>query len=761
MIPLPGRLTAGPSRVVYFRDGSPAYVTLSQDEKWRIPVVLGEVDSRYVGALIEIEDKRFWWHPGFDPFAIVRAAAQNFSAGDVVSGASTLTMQLARMLESRPRTLGSKLIEVLRAVQLELCFSKQEILQAYLTFVPYGRNIEGIEAASIAYFGHRADALSATEIATLLAVPQDPNARYPTPRHEKVLCSARNAILSRIEESGAWAWPSTPAARLALQAVPEGLRPFPREAPHAAQWLLGQDPFASRIYTTLDPVIQRFATGVFQRARPTLASRGIFNGSGVIANHATGAVAALVGNFGFLEDKHGAQIIGFDVPRSPGSLLKPFFYAAAIDRGVALPETLVTDIPVRYGSYEPENYDEDFHGLVRLEEALSWSLNVPFVNLLRQLGVEPMLGLFQTLGVQSLRTEPGYYGLSAAIGGVEITPLEIAGLYATLAHEGYYHPLLVLRDPAENTSDGSEHRGFSAFSEGAAYLTRKTLSLRDRSDFPGKREFSATPPSIHWKTGTSFGHRDAWAAGSGPAYTAVVWLGNFDNAPSNELVGADAAGPILFDLLEGLVSAEDFNYRDLAPPDLEMIEVCAYSGQIPTEACLHTTHALARTVSVPTRPCQFHVRREIDLDTGLALGPLCLDGCRHAPEIFLRWPTGVRRWLKDQYRTLPEPPSFAAECRKPSSEGRPAIVSPPPGHVIFLLRGRPVTEQEIPLEAEGAAGVQLSWFVDGKFLGHALPDERLWWAPTPGKHLILAQNEMGESDSQWVEVREDLSITRK
>ncbi|MCB0218800.1 MAG: penicillin-binding protein 1C [Chrysiogenetes bacterium] len=760
LVPLPERLLAGPSRVVYFRDGTPAYVTLSTDDKWRIPVSVDEVDPNYLAALVEIEDGRFWWHPGVDPLAVVRALFQNVSAGGVVSGASTLTMQLVRVLEPRPRTLSSKFIEALRALQLELRLSKREILHAYLSFIPYGRNIEGLEAASLAYFGHRADALSPSEIATLLAVPQNPNSRYPTKPHVARLTAARDAILRRMGERG-WPWPAVSVESTLTKAAPHSLKPFPREAPHAARWLLENNPLEARIRTTLDKTTQQFADGVLTRARASLAADGIFNGAVVIADHRSARIEALIGNFEFLENDHGAQIVGFDVPRSPGSLLKPFIYASAIDQGIVLPQTLVEDIPVHYGSYSPENYDQEFRGLVRMEEALSWSLNVPFVNLLGRVGVERFLGRLQSMGVRSLRSEPGYYGLSAAIGGVEITPLEIAGLFASLANHGRYRHLELLQ-PANSSGSTTETapEGFSAFSEGATYLTRQTLSLRDRPDFPGRRDYSAMPPSIHWKTGTSFGHRDAWASGSGPRYTAVVWLGNFDNSPSNRLVGADAAGPILFDLLEGLASAEDASHRDLPPADLRPVRLCAYSGYVPTDACPHAMEALARGESVPSKPCPFHTRREIDLETGHALGPLCMEGRRHAPQTFLRWPANVRRWLKDRYRTLPEPPSFAPECRRPASEGRPAIISPPPGHVVFLIGGRLATEQEIPLEAEGASGAPLSWFVDGKYLGKALPDERLWWIPEPGKHLLLTQNELGESDSRWIEVRADRAGSR-
>lgn len=758
-VPLPERLAAEHSTVVEYRDGSFAHVFLSPDDKWRVPIDLDELDPAYVDALLALEDERFRWHPGVDPIAVARALGTNLLSGRRVSGASTITMQLVRVLEPRPRTYGSKLVEALRALQLELRLSKREILTAYLQLVPYGRNVEGVESASLAYFGHRATALSAAEIATLLAVPQNPNRRYPTEGNVERLRIARDGIAARLAAVGA-----LPAGagdvrvsgeeilRVVRETVPPAeMRTFPRSAPHAAVWLRGQRrPGETRVRTTLDRGMQSLAERTLRAAAVESARKGIHNASAVIVDHRTGDVVALVGNFDFWDGEHGGQISGFAVPRSPGSALKPFLYAMAVEKGIAGPHHLVLDVPVTYGSYSPKNYDGTFNGLVTLEDALSRSLNLPFVNLLQEIGIEPFLGSLRGMGVASLVPDPGFYGLSAVVGGIELTPLEIAALYSTLAADGEYRPLRWRRDEPESEPS-------RVFSEGATYLTQRALAIKDRPDFPSRRRFRGMPAEIHWKTGTSFGNRDAWAAGSGPAYTAVVWMGNFDNTATSELVGSEAAGPVLFDLLEGVADRARLALRDRTPRDLMSVEVCAYSGHLPTRACTDRLSALARRTAVPTRTCPYHVAVDVDVKTGQALSPTCRGGRAWETRTFTVWPATVRRWLKDQHRRLPEPPVYAPGCEPGGARVAPLIVSPADGQVAMLIEGVNPADQEVPFEAESAAPeARLSWFVNGELVGTVRADERLWWIPTPGSHEILVADESGQSSKRRFEVRHRL-----
>ncbi len=758
LVPLPERLSSPHSVVIEYRDGTPAHVFLAPDERWRVPTRTQDIDPAYLRALLALEDKRFAWHPGVDPLAVARAVVSNVTKGRRVSGASTLTMQLVRVLEPRPRTLVSKVIESFRAMQLELRLSKDEILANYLQFVPYGRNVEGVEAAALAYFGHRATHLSPAEIATLLAVPQNPNRRFPTPQNGARLKAARDEVARRLLEETALplgppearARPEEVLAEVRNTPVPRELVPFPREAPHAAMWLRARRPELSRLRTTLEAGTQRLAERLMRDASAELATKGVHNGVVVVVDHERAEVLALVGSFDFFDARHGGQIIGFDTPRSPGSALKPVLYAMGIDRGLVLPEHLVADIPESYGGYAPRNFDGRFMGLVRMEYALSQSLNLPFVNLLGRIGVERFLGTLRQAGVDSLQPDPGFYGLSAAVGGLEVTPLELAGVYVALAQEGRTRPLKVLDDgkPAAEPRE--------LFSPGASWLTRRSLALRDRPDFPARRQLTGMPAQVHWKTGTSFGHRDAWAAGSGPRHTAVVWLGNFDNTPSVHLVGSEAAGPLLFDLLEAVGPRGRASVKEdrVPPADLAEVEVCSYSGHLPTDACKDRKAVYARRSAVPTQPCPYHQRVEVDAKTGLAVSPVCRAGRETESRVYLTWPSSIRRWLTEQHRSLPEPPAHAPGCEPGGAEHAPEILSPSEGQVALLIPGVSADQQEVPLEAEAAHDRELTWFVNGKFLGKAKADERLWWTPAVGTNEILVTDDRGLSSRRLLVVRE-------
>lgn len=703
VVPLPSQ-GAGWSVVVEYRDGTPAYVFLAPDDKWRLRPEIDRVDPAYVRSLVALEDKRFWSHHGVDPIAIARAAWSDLVSGRRVSGGSTLSMQLARLYEPRPRTIPSKLIDMFRAVQLDVRMSKHEILEQYLARTPFGENVEGVESAAWAYFGHGAQHLTPLEIATLLAVPQGPSRFAPAPANAARLKTRRDAILGKLIAAGVFGDADAKAALADASPVPTALRAMPRETPHAAFYLRLRYPGEARIRTTLDKGLTQLVAKQVALRATELRTKGIYNGAVVVADHRTREIVALVGSLDWSDARHGGQIPMFARPRSPGSTLKPLLYALAIDRGLALPEYLVPDVPSQYGTYRPKNFDGDWSGLVRLQDALARSLNQPFIDLLQQLGVEPFVAELQRLGVSPARAKPGDYGLSLIVGGIEVTPLELAGIYATLAEGGAYMPLRL--------TPGGVSTPQPIYGAGAAYLTRQALSLRDRPDFPNRRDV-AVPPDIHWKTGTSFGFRDAWAVGSGPTYTAVVWTGNVDNRPSTDLVGSEAAGPLLFDVLE---SVDHSKLSEAPPDDLVEVEVCAYSGHIPSAACTDRVKVLAPVHAVPTTPCPYHVT---------------CDG-----KSYTVLPSAVTAWLTARNRALPETPPCTTEAAAPQ------ILTPVEGQVITLLPGVPAKSQVVPLSASTRA-TMLTWFVDGALVGTAPSAQRLYWTPAAGKHDVVVADEAG------------------
>ena len=761
IVPLPARLDTGGSAVVTWRDGRPAHVFLAKDDRWRVGITLDQVDPHYVEALLALEDQRFWHHPGVDPIAIVRAARSNLTQGRIVSGASTITMQLVRVLEPRPRTLRSKIIEALRAMQLELRFSKAEILEMYLRFAPYGRNIEGLDAASMAYFGHRADALSNAEIATLLAVPQAPNARYPSPANRARLERGRDEVAAELFALGALDLgdpdhqlsSDEALAQVRASDVPLELTPFPRAIPHAASWLRARYPDRADLPTTLDRGTQGVVERMMRERRADYARRGIHNGAAVVLDHTTGQVRALVGNFDFRDQEHAGQIPGFDVPRSTGSLLKPLILGMAIDEAMVHPGMLAHDVPMVRGDWRPSNFDERFHGLVRLDDALTRSLNIPFIRLIEQIGPDALLARLRRADFAHLNEDPGHYGLGIAVGGVEATPLEIAGLYGALARRGQIMPTQILAPEPAGAGSCPAPASARLLGEAASWLVLEVMDARERPDLPWRATLPEGDRAIHWKTGTSNGHRDAWSAGSSGELTAVIWLGNYSNASSSDLVGARVAAPVMFDVLEALTSR---GTRPPAPPEgLKELEVCRFSGHRPGPACPETTTAQVPTESVPMRPCPYHRHIEVDASTGQRVRPACRAQRTTAQESVIDYPTEVLAWVEDGARAQASLPAWAPGCQPPSADRPPKILSPARRHTVLLIPGIPADRQRVPLKADSPLDAPLSWFVDGEFLGDARPGQTLWWTPSPGDHELVVTDASGRAR------RRELTVSRR
>ncbi len=754
-VPPPLRLMTPASTVVRYRDGQAAAVFLAPDDRWRFQGSLEHVDPDFVRALIAFEDERFWSHPGVDPLAVARATGQNLRAGRVVSGASTLTMQLVRVLEPRPRTLHSKWIEAVRAFQLERRLSKREILDAYLSFAPYGRNLEGVEAASWAMFGHSPESLTDDEIVTLLAIPQDPCGRYPSAENQDRLREARVRVAERLVREGVLVDSEAEAKalldRISHGTQPSTLQPMPNEAPHAARWVRGRSGEDTDIVSSLDRGVQRSVEAILARARPELSRLGIHDASVVVVDHASAEIRALVGGFDFHGPRTGAQIPSFAVPRSPGSTLKPILLARAMDRGLALPQERVLDLPKRYGSYAPRNYGGEHRGTVRLDEALSLSLNIPYVDLLDRVGVSELLSVLRTLGMDSLHHDPQRYGLSLAVGGAEITPLELAGVYTALAREGRATPLRW--KPAET---GSLERGVEVLSPGAVALTLQILERRDRPDFPRRAAARSRDQPVAWKTGTSAAHRDAWAVGSDASHTVVVWLGNLDGSGSAHLVGGETAAPLLFDILEALASQATPTEWAAADPDaLVAVRVCALSGLPAGPHCPHTLEVQAPRGAPQPRSCSLHVEVELDAVTGERLLPGCRDGRDTRREVLLVDPAALRRWRVERYGVVASFPPLAPDCRGLEAVPPPTIEQPQAGERVVLAEGVEPSAQEVPLAAHYALpGAELSWFVDGQFVGTAPADGEAWWVPEPGLHELVVVGSSGSGDRRWLEVVE-------
>jgi len=527
------------SALVTDREGRPLRAFPVEDGRWRLPVDPARVDPAFLAALIEIEDQRFFTHHGVDPLAMLRASVSLVRSGRVVSGGSTITMQTARLLEPRPRrTILAKLAEMVRAIQLERRYSKADILQAYLTLAPYGGNLEGVRAASWAWFGHEPDVLTPDEIALLIALPQAPEARRPDLRPEAAI-AARARLLARMERSGLIS--ADRAADAAEEAVPER-RAFPALAWHAAEALAQA---GGEVRSTLDIRLQTELEAMMRELAETAGPD--VQASALVVSLDGREVRAAVGSAG--RDRPGGWIDLTRRARSPGSVLKPFIYGLAFEDGLAGPGTRIADLPRRFADYNPENFDRTFRGDVTIAEALQHSLNVPAVQVLDAVGANRFLAALSFAGGRAIlpRSREGDAGLAVALGGLGITAQEVAVMFAALGGGGEALPLAWTLEAAEVNRTAS---GYSLLGEQAAATL---LDVLQRSPAPpGRMPASLTTgaPSIAYKTGTSYGFRDAWAAGVSGNYAVVVWVGQADGAPRPGETGRRAALPALFDVFD-------------------------------------------------------------------------------------------------------------------------------------------------------------------------------------------------------------------
>lgn len=566
-LPAPGAVSA----VVRDHEGQVLRAFPVEGGRWRLPADLDTLDPDFVTALLAYEDERFFRHWGVDLPALVRASRDSLMAGRIVSGGSTITMQLARLIEPRDRTFGAKLIQMARALQLELRLSKPEILELYLTLAPYGGNLEGVRAASWAYFGREPNDLTIDQIAMLIALPQSPEARRPDRRPENAV-RARSRVLDRLASVGLAR--VSAAAEAAADPAP-GRGAFPSDAWHVADSLRRARPDQRDHVSTIDRRLQLMLQDSL--AAEVSQTDEAVQFAALIIETGSRSVRALAGSAS--RSRPGGWIDLTDRPRSPGSTLKPFIYGMAFDDGIAAPGTRIADLPRRFSGYQPDNFDRRFRGDVTIAEALQHSLNIPAVTTLDGVGARRFNAALGFAGASPLRPRQAGQdsGLAVALGGAGLTVRQVGTLYAALGDGGAARPLVWFEDElAEDHEPVGEFRILSA--ESAADI----LTVLRRAPHPGGRMpavLARNAPDIAFKTGTSYGFRDAWAAGVAGRYTIVVWSGRADGAPREGVTGREAALPVLFRLADGISQLEPD--ADMGVDSLETLD--AQTPQTMTE----------------------------------------------------------------------------------------------------------------------------------------------------------------------------------
>ncbi|MGO4170935.1 penicillin-binding protein 1C [Bosea sp. TAF32] len=605
--PLDLSAAADRSTVVLDREGKLLRPFLTADGRWKLPVTNGDVDPRYLAMLKAFEDRRFDNHHGIDPLGMLRAASQMLANGRVVSGGSTLTMQVARLLEPREeRTLAAKLRQAVRAVELERRFDKAGILDLYLTLAPFGGNLEGVRAASFAYFGKEPKRLSTAEAALLVALPQSPETRRPD-RFVEAARKARERVLERVEQAGLATRDEVTAAR--NEPIPTARRPFPSLSPHVAEQVVAEAPTVRVHKLALDARLQASLEGLARERSLGLAPQVSI--AILAVDNETGEVRASVGGVDYFAAERAGSLDLTRALRSPGSALKPFIYALAFDNGIAHPETMLEDRPARYGIYIPENFDMTFQGMVSARKALQLSLNVPAVELLSALGPQRFLSRLRDAGIAiAMPRDSGAPGLAVGLGGLGITLQDLTRAYVGLARGGEMLPLSFRpvsipspnphpKEPRSGVSKDAPARFASApqdeGSRGGARLVDPVAAWYVADTLLGAPPpLNAVPGRIAYKTGTSYGYRDAWAVGFDRKHTIGVWVGRADNGAVPGLVGRAVAAPILFDAFARL----GIDPRPFPQPADAIV---ASTGHLPPPL-RHLRQDVPKTVTAMTTP---------------------------------------------------------------------------------------------------------------------------------------------------------------
>ncbi len=726
-------------------DNEILHTYLAADEQWRFRLSHDEISPKLVTAVLAAEDRRYWVHPGVDLLALSRAVTQNLRAGEVRSGASTITMQVARLIRPKPRTIPNKLLEMVQALKLETRLDKDEILRLYLEHAPYGGNLVGATAASLHYFNRPPGRLTWAEAATLAVLPKAPTAVTPF-RNETLLLERRNRLLQTLENQGSI---DHRTLRESLsEKLPTRVHSMPAVAPHFARRAAAEHP-GHNPRTTLDRGIQEQFETLARRHAAWLSRRGIHNLSILAVETATGKVRAYVGSPDFFDRENGGQVDGVLAPRSTGSLLKPFLYATAFDSGVIHPESLLRDVPVTFGSYAPVNADRKFSGMVRASEALVRSLNVPPTLLLREIGVTEFHHFLEAAGMKTLFRSPDGYGLSLILGGAEGTLWDMVRLYRGLASDGRF-------DGLTEFAEAIPEAGPQLLSPAAARLTMEILTEVRRPDDDGVDRTLFTPRRpVAWKTGTSFGKRDAWAVGATPDWVVGVWVGNFSGQGNSSLGGARAAAPILFAAFDLLPGHRDGGwYPD--PRDVRAVRLCNDSGFRAGEDCPSTHIAQLPRQSPPVAVCPYHRSFWIDPETGYEVCSRCWKTGEHRRITRLILPADAAQLMRRAGHRIDGSPIHNPDCPV-SSPRRPLhVLYPGSGATLLVPRDLGDRPERITLRAtHTSAAAALHWYVDGNYRGRTVGDHAVSLLLDSGHHRveIIDQDGLAASTTFTVERR--------
>lgn len=751
------------SALLYSAEGNLLGARIAPDGQWRFPAT-DTLPEKFVTCLLTYEDKRFYWHPGIDIPAIIRAFQLNIKNRKVVSGGSTLTMQLARIARgNRERTVYEKGIEMCWALFLETTYSKKEIVNLYASHAPFGGNVVGVETAAWRYFGRSAADLSWAESATLAVLPNSPALIHPG-RNRKQLKAKRDKLLASLRNKKTI--DNTEYELACMEPLPEAPVPLPDDAPHLLERLASQTP-GTRITTTIRQMLQRQTQDIVNRYAREYSSNYIHNLAAIIADVETGEVLAYAGNATFKADQRkGNQVDIITSPRSTGSILKPFLYAAMLQNGQLLPNMLVSDVPLNINGFMPQNYNKTFYGAVPAHQAIERSLNVPLVRMLSVYNTGRFMSLLKSYGMTTLRFSEDHYGASLILGGAEGSLWDMSGMYASMArvlshyrtYNGRYrpddiHPLTPIHPEEEAPIKSIADKRLTdrpILSAASLWFTFEAMSALNRPEEEADWQQFNSMKKIAWKTGTSYGGRDAWAIGVTPRYVVGVWAGNASGEGRPGLTGVGNAAPVLFDLFSLLPESGWF---DMPYDEMEPMPICKLSGHKASPLC-----DLADTLYMPrsgnnTPLCPYHQQVHLSADGRFRVNSSCESVDRMQTRTWFVLPPAQEYYYRNYHIDyLPLPP-IKPGCEEEQSR-QIELIYPEHNAILYLPKGFSGKQEQFVFKAAHARpDATIYWHIDDTYLGETTDSHQIACSPQTGKHLLTLIDNRGNQRKIFFEVK--------
>jgi penicillin-binding protein 1C len=723
---------------------------IASDGQWRFPQS-DSIPYKFKQCILNFEDEYFYYHPGFNPVSLFRSLKDNIGAGKIKSGGSTITMQVARMMRNnQSRNIYHKCIELLLAARIELSYKKSSILNVYCSNAPFGGNVVGLHAASWRYFGRSPEKLSWAESAVLAVLPNAPSLIYPGKNQQKLL-EKRNRLLKKLLEKN---YLDSSSYHLALlEPLPGKPFPIPQQALHLLNRCLAEKHDTTLFHSTINKNIQLHVIDILNKQVQTLASNHIYNACALIAETETGKVIAYVGNSFSADNAHENFVDMINSPRSTGSILKPFLYAFMLNENKILPEALLEDIPTRLGAYAPKNFNLNYDGLVPAHNAIARSLNVPAVKMLQEYSTAKFHRRLKQLGFTTFTKSPDHYGLSLILGGGEATLWDLASAYASMGRalqtysnirnkyaQNNYHPLHYLKQPVETVRTSQNTDLLNASSIWFTFSAMTEL-LRPQ-DYVGWMHFLKRN-RIAWKTGTSYGFRDAWAIGLNPKYTVAVWVGNADGEGRPELTGTAAAAPLMFAIFNLL---EQKNWFLKPITDFEKIKVCKQSGYKASEVCEDVEWRDCPHGANRTSKCPFHKFIFLDETGQFQVNSDCYRvGKMKKRAWFVASPTEEYFFKQNSVFYKPMPP-YMSGCNDLQNPHQLEIIYPKENFKVYIPVEQSGTKSRCVLKATHKdPSATLFWYLDEEYLGSTQKFHQQSLIPSTGNHVLVITDNFGET----------------